>query len=313
MGSSLHPNAGAAQIGAYPPVGSTVERLGRSGRRWLQEARRLPLLPLLILLIVLVIPALFAERIAPHDPIQGRLADRLIPPAWMQGGTWNFPLGTDRQGRDILTRILYGARISFGVSLSAIAIGGGIGVTLGLIAGYFGGWIEQVIMYLVDTFLSLPLILMALTIVAAFGPGFLPAIAIVSATRWAQFARQVRAEVLSTRERDYVARARVAGASDARIMLQHILPNVGNTLVVLATLQIGTVILLESTLSFLGAGIPRPFPSWGVMVADGRELIVTAWWVSFFPGLTILLVVLSMNVFGDWLRDFLDPRLRQQV
>jgi peptide/nickel transport system permease protein len=166
-------------------------------------------------------------------------------------------------------------------------------------------------MYLVDVFLSLPLILMALVLVAIFQPGFLTTIAVVSILLWSRYARQVRGEALALKHRDFIARAKVAGSSPWRILFKHILPNVANTLIVLATLQVGTVILLESTLSFLGAGIPRPQPSWGVMVADGRDLIVTAWWIAFFPGLAILLVVLSMNMLGDWLRDHLDPRLRQ--
>lgn len=273
--------------------------------------RRLPLISLAVLLVVLIIPALFAEVIAPHDPIEGNLAARLKPPFWMEGGSTDHLLGTDKQGRDILSRIIYGARISLGVSLSAVVIGGTIGTVLGLIAGYFGSWVDHGIMYLVDVFLSLPLILMALVLVAVFGPGFSTAIAVVSLLLWSRYARQVRGETLSMKERDFVARARVAGASSARILFRHILPNVGNTLIVLATLQVGTVILLEATLSFLGAGIPRPNPSWGVMVADGRDLLVTAWWIAFFPGLAILLVVLAMNMLGDWLRDHLDPKLRQ--
>jgi peptide/nickel transport system permease protein len=278
-----------------------------------RAVRRGPWLALLVLIVVLVIPALFAQVIAPHDPIAGDLGQRLKPPAWEVSGNWSYVLGTDKQGRDILSRLIYGARISLGIALSAVLIGGLVGTVLGLLGGYIGGWADHAILYVVDSFLTLPLILVALVLVAAVGPGVGTSIAVVSMLLWSRYARQVRAETLSLRERDFVARAKVSGASSLRIMRKHVLPNVASTLIVLATLQVGTVILLESTLSFLGAGVPRPQPSWGVMVADGRDLIVTAWWIAFFPGLAIVLVVLSMNMLGDWLRDFFDPRLRQQL
>jgi len=287
---------------------SVALRLERSR---LAELGRLPILPVLVLFLVLVLPAIAAELLAPFDPLEGSLGERLRPPFWMQGGSTEYLLGTDRQGRDVLSRIIFGSRISLGVSMSAVLLGGAVGTIVGLIGGYFGGWVDQVVTYVVDTFLSLPLILMALVLVAIFRPGFLTTIAVVSILLWSRYARQVRGETLAIKHRDFVARAKVAGSSDWRILFKHILPNVANTLIVLATLQVGTVILLESTLSFLGAGIPRPQPSWGVMVADGRDLIVSAWWIAFFPGLAILLVVLSMNMLGDWLRDHLDPRLRQ--
>lgn len=277
----------------------------------LRKANRLPLIPMGILLFLLVMPAVFAEVIAPYDPLEGRLSERLVPPFWMTGGSDAHLLGTDKQGRDILTRIIYGARISLAVSLCAILIAGTIGTSLGLMAAYFGKWTDAVIMRVVDTFLSMPLILMALVTVAVFGPGFLTVIGVVSALLWIGYTRQVRGEALTIKQLDFVARAKVAGASHVRIMFKHILPNVVNTIIVLATLEVGSVILLESTLSFLGAGIPRPHPSWGVMVADGRDHIIAAWWIAFFPGLAIMTVVLSANMLGDWLRDHLDPKLRQ--
>jgi len=264
-----------------------------------------------ILLFLLVLPALFADVIAPYDPLEGRLSERLVPPFWLQGGSVDHLLGTDKQGRDILTRIIFGARISLAVSLCAIVIAGTIGTSLGLMAAYFGKWTDAIIMRVVDTFLSMPLILMALVTVAVFGPGFLTVIGVVAALLWIGYTRQVRGEALSIKQLDFVARAKVAGASNVRIMFRHILPNVVNTIIVLATLEVGAVILLESTLSFLGAGIPRPHPSWGVMVADGRDHIIAAWWIAFFPGLAIMTVVLSANMLGDWLRDHLDPKLRQ--
>jgi peptide/nickel transport system permease protein len=263
-----------------------------------------------ILVFLLLIPGLFAELIAPHDPIKGSLSARLKPPMWAQGGSIDYPLGTDKVGRDVLSRIIYGARVSLRVSLEAILVSGFIGTTLGLMSGYFGGKVDAVIMRLVDISLGLPIILVALVFVAALGPSFRTVIAVITVLLWARYARQVRGETLSIKERDFVARARVAGASHLRIMFRYILPNVVNSLIVLATLQVGFVILLESSLSFLGAGIPRPTPAWGLMVADGRELIVTAWWISMFPGIAIMLTVLSLNLLGDWLRDHLDPRLK---
>ncbi len=273
--------------------------------------RRYPVIPVAVLLIVLVIPALFAELIAPHDPIDGNLRARLLPPAWTDGGDWSYPLGSDRQGRDILSRMIFGARTAALVSLAALAVGGIVGSVLGLVAGYFGSWWDHVIMRLVDINLSLPLILLALVLVVLFEPGTATTVAVVALLLWSRYARQVRAEVLTLKEMDFVARARVAGASNLRIIFRHILPNVFNTIIVLATLQVGNVILLEASLSFLGAGIPPPDPAWGVMVAEGRDFIVTSWWLSVIPGLAIMFTVLSMNLLGDWLRDYLDPRLRQ--
>jgi peptide/nickel transport system permease protein len=276
----------------------------------MRQAKRYPLVPLAILTLVLVIPAVFAPLVAPYDPLRGSLAKRLKPPVWEQGGTIDHLLGTDKVGRDILSRIIYGARVSLAVSLVAIFVGGAIGTTLGLMSGYFGGWVDSVLMRLVDISLSLPTILLALVLVAAVGPSFGTVIGVLVVLLWARYARLVRGETLSIKERDFIARARVAGASHTRIMARYILPNIVNSLIVLATLQVGYVILLESALSFLGAGLPRPTPAWGLMIADGRELIVTAWWVSMFPGLAIMLTVLSLNLLGDWLRDHLDPKLR---
>ncbi len=276
----------------------------------MRQARRYPLVPIALLTILLVIPAALAPQVAPYDPLRGSLAKRLKPPVWQEGGTSDHLLGTDKLGRDILSRMIYGARVSMAVSLVAILVGGAIGTALGLISGYFGGRVDGTLMRLVDISLSLPTILLALVLVAAVGPSFWTVIIVLVVLLWARYARLVRAETLSIKERDFIARARVAGASHLRIMGKYIFPNVINSLVVLATLQVGYVILLESALSFLGAGLPRPTPAWGLMIADGRELIVTAWWVSMFPGLAIMLTVLALNLLGDWLRDHLDPKLR---
>jgi peptide/nickel transport system permease protein len=275
-----------------------------------QKVKRYPLIPLALLLFVMVIPAIFAPWVAPHDAFLGSLSDRLQPPVWQSGGTSEHLLGTDKLGRDMLSRIIYGARVSLTVSLIAIFVGGIIGTALGLISGYFGGRTDSVIMRLVDISLALPTILLALVLVAAVGPSFGTVITVLIVLLWARYARLVRGETLAIKELDFIARARVAGATHTRIMFRYMFPNVVNSLIVLATLQVGYVILFESALSFLGAGLPRAEPAWGVMVADGRELIVTAWWVSMFPGLAIMLAVLSLNLLGDWLRDHLDPKLR---
>jgi peptide/nickel transport system permease protein len=276
------------------------------------SGRRGPMLVFLaLLLVVLVVPAVFAPWLAPHDPLEGRLALKLKPPVWITGGSWEYPLGTDPLGRDILSRLIHGARVSLSVSVVAILIGGVLGTVLGLFAGYFGGWTDALIMRAVDIAFSLPTILLGLVLAVVIGPSFRTVIIIVTLLLWARYARQVRGEVLTVKQRDFVAQARITGCSHLRIIFGHILPNVVNTLIVLATLQVGYVILLEGTLSFLGVGIPPPTPAWGLMVATGRSLIVSAWWVSFFPGLAIVLTVLVLNLMGDWLRDRLDPKLRQ--
>ena len=356
---------GAAAGAAGAPAVAAPSRL----RRFLREARRYPLIPFAVVLIMLVIPAIFADVIAPYDPLDGDLKVRLLPPAWVEGesevkdvvaqidpsqgvaqelaanaarkvrngaavlldgateavpgtrvavvskpgGTWRYPLGTDKVGRDILSRIIHGSRISVVVAVVSILCGGVIGTALGVGAGYFGRWIDIVVMRAVDISLSIPIILLALVLVTALGASFGTIITVLVLLLWAHYARMARGETLSVRVQDFVARSRVAGSSHPRIMMRHIFPNVFNSLVVLATLQVGFVIILESTLSFLGAGIPRPTPAWGLMVADGRELVTSqsGWWVSLFPGLAIMLTVLSMNLLGDWLRDRLDPKQRQ--
>ncbi|WCR05272.1 ABC transporter permease [Paracoccus saliphilus] len=269
------------------------------------------MIPIALLLIVLVIPALLSTWIAPYGPEETNLRARLLPPVFF-GGTWEYPFGTDRLGRDILSRTMHGAWYALSISAVGIFVGVVIGSFLGLIAGYARGWAETIIMRLVDISLALPAMLLALALAALSGPSFQSVIIVVAFVLWAYFARQVRAEVMTLRERDFVARAVVAGTSHLAILRRHILPNVLNTIVVLATLQVGIVITLEASLSFLGIGIPRPTPTWGLLVSDGRQLLTSAWWISFFPGLAILLTVLSVNVFGDWLRDRFDPKLRDR-
>ena len=227
-----------------------------------------------------------------------------------KGGSWEYPFGTDKQGRDVLSRLMHGARISLAVSCLAILLGGFLGTGLGMVAAFRGGLTDAILMRIVDIKLAFPSILLALTLVVAIGSGFSTVVIVIALLLWARYARVVRGEALTIKERDFIDRARVAGASNLRIMLKHIFPNVFNTVIVLATLEVGHVIILEATLSFLGAGIPRPQPAWGLMAADGREVITSSWWIFLFPCLAIVLTVLSMNLLGDWLRDRLDPRLR---
>jgi len=228
------------------------------------------------------------------------------------GGAWNRPLGTDKLGRDLLSRIIKGAQISLLVSVVVIAISGVIGTVLGIMASYFGGWVDYLISRIIDVAMALPVILIALVLVVVVGPGLKVLVIVITGVLWSRYARLVRGETLSIMSQDFINLARVAGSSHLYIMARHVFPNVFNSLIVLATLQVGYVIIIESALSFIGVGIPRPTPSWGSIVADGRDLIIqAAWWVSLFPGLAIVLTVLSVNLVGDWLRDRLDPRLRQ--
>ncbi len=226
-------------------------------------------------------------------------------------GRTEFLLGTDHLGRDMLSRIIHGARISLIIASVTLGVGGLIGTTVGLAAGYFGGWVDELVMRIVDIFLALPLILVALVLVVALGSSFSLVVFVLVLFIWVRFARQIRGEVLQLKTMDYIALAKVAGASTPRILFVHLLPGVINTLIVVATLQVSIVILAESTLSFLGAGVPPPTPAWGSMIANGRDVLKDAWWISTMPGVAILLTVLSLNLFGDWLRDTLDPRLRQ--
>lgn len=267
-----------------------------------------PVIPFFVLMIVLIIPALFGQWIAPYGPEETFLRYRMQPPVWA-GGSWDFILGTDRLGRCVLSRTIHGAWYALSISMVGILLGTVIGTVLGLISGFVRGWTDVIIMRLVDISLAMPSVLLALALAAMYGPSFQSVLLVVAFVLWSFFARQIRGEVLSLRERDFIARSRVAGASNTRILFRHIFPNVVNTIVVMATLQIGVVIVLEASLSFLGVGIPRPAPAWGLLVADGRSLIVSAWWISLFPGLAILLTVLSVNLIGDWLRDRLDPKL----
>ena len=263
----------------------------------------------LILLIIFVLTALIGPYLVEHDPLKGSLRDRLEPPLWA-GGTVDHILGTDRLGRDVLSRIVSGARMSLTVCVVVIAIAGSIGTAVGTLSGYVGGWLDRVLMRLVDLALSLPVILLALLIGAVSGPSFGNIVLVISLVLWSQYARMSRGETMRVKNEDYVDLARTSGLGHVRIIARHVLPNIAPSLIVVATLQVGVVIVLEASLSFLGVGVPPPNPSWGSMVADGRSYVVTAWWVSLFPGIAILLVVMAVNIVGDMLTDRINPALR---
>ncbi len=290
-----------AEIGAVVPSEDVSER-GDFGR--------LPWVAFVII-AVMVFVGVFAPFVAPHSATEQSLPNKLKPPAWQEGGNAKHLLGTDTLGRDLLSRLIYGARVSLTVALSALLFGGGVGLMLGIFSGYTGGRVDSFIMRVVDATLTFPTILIALLLTVSLGQGLRTIVIAITLIIWARFARVVRGEVLTVKARDFVALARVHGCSHLRIMAVHIVPNVMNTFMVLLTLHIGFVIIVEASLSFLGAGIAPPTPSWGQMVADGRGHIAGAWWLSVVPGIAILLVVLAFNLFGDWLRDWLDPRLRQ--
>jgi peptide/nickel transport system permease protein len=293
------------------PVPTTVP--GRRRRRRVASGTRLPKMPTVIVVLVFLtaISADWLTGTILPEANQIDLRFRYTAPWPLEGASLAHPLGTDRLGRDLLSRMMVGARNSLAVALVAIFFAAAVGTSLGLVSGYLGRWVDAIIMRFVDIMLSFPAILVALVFVVTVGASFWMVVAILALLLWAHFARLVRGEVLSWKARDFVALARVAGASTPRIIVQHLFPNIFNSVVVLATLQVGWAIVVESALSFLGAGIPPPAPTWGNLVAEGRDVLDSAWWISILPGLAIMLVVLSFNLFGDWLRDVLDPKLRQ--
>jgi peptide/nickel transport system permease protein len=291
---------------------SYVEMPRSAPRRMMRSAfgSGIPWLSLAIFALV-VIAAIGGEWVAPHDPNGLDLGSAFKPPSWLEGGSLDYLLGTDNLGRDIFSRIIAGARISLEVAVYAIVISGGIGALIGMISGYFGGVVDAVIMRLVDIQMSIPSLALALVIATVLSPSLTTVIVVISITYWTWYARIIRGEILSLKERDYVALARIAGCSTATIFARHLLPNILNTLLVLASLQVGQVIIFEASLSFLGLGIQSPDVSWGLMLADARNYITNAWWAITLPGVAILLTCLSANLIGDWLRDTLDPRRRQ--
>ena len=260
------------------------------------------------IILVLFVCAVFSPWIAPHNPIEQNLQKSLKPPFFQEGGSLSNPLGTDNLGRDILSRIVYGARISVIVGFVGVLFSGMVGTFLGIVAGYFGGKIDAMIMRLTDIMLSLPYIIIAIAIIGAIGPSLTNIIIVLVITRWVGFTRISRFEAMSLSKSEFIEMAVISGCRWWRILSVHILPNVLNSVVVLGTLEIGWMIISEAAFSFLGLGVQPPTPSWGGMLADGRTYLSFAWWIATFPGMAIVITVLAGNLLGDWLRDELDPR-----
>ena len=279
--------------------------------RWGRISRNFALIFPVAIFAIMIFTAIFANLLAPYPYQENSLTERRVPPAWVEKGSTKHFLGTDTLGRDVLSRAIYGARISLSVSLLAILITAGVGTVLGIMAGYLGGRVDAFIMRITDIAMSFPNLLLAIIIAVSLGPGFFTVIFALSILGWAGYARIIRGESLRLKNSDFVLQALISGASPRRIMVRHIFPNIVNVLIIGVTLSVGAMILAESAMSYLGIGIPPPTPSWGSMVADGRNDLDRAWWIATFPGILIGLVVLSGNFLGDWLRDKLDPRLRQ--
>lgn len=263
-----------------------------------------------LLVAAVCLVALLAPVLATHDPAKVNPMQRLLPPMWLERGTADHILGTDNLGRDIWSRIVYGSQVSLIVGICAVVVSGAIGAVLGLIAGYYGRWMNTVIMRVADSFMAIPSILFMLVVLAVLGPGLGTLIFVIGVTNWVSYARVVRGEVLSVKERDFVRAAKAVGAKDFRIIFTHILPNVLSSFIIISTMSVATTIIMEASLSFLGLGIKPPTVSWGGMLSDGRQYLATSWWVATFPGLAITVTVLGVIFLGDWLRDVLDPRMK---
>jgi len=300
-------------IGTLPTTGpvdyaAALDRPRERSRVWRKLGRNpLALAGGLILAVVLGV-AVAAPWVAPQDPAKQNLLRRFTPPMWVPGGSAAYPLGTDQVGRDVLSRMIHGARISLLVGVAAVVVSVLVGVSLGLLSGYLGGRIDVVIMTVVDITLSFPQILLALAFVAALGPSLVTIIVVLGLTGWERYARVIRAEVLALREKDFIEAARAMGVTAPRVICRHLLPNTFSSIIVLSTLQVAQAILQESVLSFLGVGSGRAYPTWGQMISLGRDFVSVAWWLPTFPGLAILLTVLAINLVGDRLRDAIDPR-----
>jgi peptide/nickel transport system permease protein len=264
----------------------------------------------LVIVTLVVLVAVLVPWISPRDPQEQEIAERLKPPAWAAEGDWKYLLGTDGLGRDILSRIVHGSRVSLVVGLSAAFLSGTVGVLLGLVAGYFGGWVDALISRMSDVQQAIPFLVLAIAVVAMLGPGLANLIVVLAVATWVNYFRIVRGRVLSIREEEYVWAARLVGCSGLRVLFRHILPNVAAPVIIIATLLVANMIIFEASLSFLGLGVPPSVPTWGRIVSDGREYVASAWWISLFPGLAILLTTMGINLLGDWLREILDPRKR---
>jgi peptide/nickel transport system permease protein len=288
-----------------------LKLLRRNAAEFLSELRKHPLAVLGgIVIILYVLAAIFAPQITVHNPGRGNLRVRLDPPVWQAEGNWEFPLGTDAQGRDLLTRIIYGGRVSLAVGLLSVGISAAVGTLLGAVSGYYRGAIDWLVSRFADLLLSFPYLIFAIAMMAFLGPGFVNLILALTFKGWVEFFRLVRGEMLSEKTQEYVEAAHVSGLGHVATIAREILPNIIQSVFVLGTLRMGYMILLEASLSFLGLGIPPQIPAWGSMVAAGRDYMLVAWWVSTIPGIAILILVLSINLFGEGLRDILDPRLK---
>jgi ABC-type dipeptide/oligopeptide/nickel transport system permease subunit len=263
-----------------------------------------------LILLGIVASAVLAPALAPHDPLRVNIRNRLAPPAWMARGDWTHPLGTDQVGRDLLSRIVHGGRVSLVVGISAVLVASAIGVLLGLAAGYFGARVDWTIMTLVNVMLTFPFVLLALAVIAVLGPSLQNMIVVLGVAGWPIYCRVVRAETRALREREFVLAGQALGMSHARVVFRQILPNLVSPIVVIATLQVAQVIILESFLSFLGLGIQPPTPAWGNMLGEGRVYMLNSWWIAAFPGLAIFLTTLVINLMGNALRDWLDPHMK---
>jgi peptide/nickel transport system permease protein len=262
---------------------------------------------LIVTSVILI--AIFADLIAPHDPAQNNLGDMLKPPMWLDGGSSTYIFGTDNLGRDMLSRILYGTRVSLLVGIFSVVLAGIIGVLVGILAGFYGGIIDNILMRIVDSFLAIPSILFILVVLAVFDPSIIVLIIVIGFTNWVTYARVVRGEVLSIKEREFVKASKSIGTKNTTIMVKHIFPNIVSSFIVISTLSVATTIVLEASLSFLGLGVQPPTVSWGGMLTDGRNYLATNWWLATFPGIAITITVLGIIFLGDWLRDVLDPRI----
>jgi peptide/nickel transport system permease protein len=289
-------------------------RRGRASRwtAWVLDTNNLPLVIGAVVVGIFTLAALFAGQLSPYGADEKSILLRLKPPAWLEGGTWAHPLGTDELGRDVLTRLMYGARVSLLVGVLSVALSGPVGMAIGLLAGYYGRWIDNVLMRITDMQLAIPTVLFAIAVVAVLGPGVRNVVITLAITGWTAYARVVRGETLSVREREFVTAAKVLGAGQGRMMMRHILPNVFSSSIVIATFSVANMIILEATLSFLGLGVEPATATWGSMLNTGRTYMQTSWWLTTFPGVAIFLTVLGVNLMGDHLRDVLDPTLRHR-
>lgn len=297
-----------AALASRTPKGPATEQ-----REWIKLARELPIVPLAIL-VPYVLIALFAGAIAPYDPTEPIPGARIFePPVWSAGGSAHALLGTDFQSRDVLSRLIFGSRVSLIVGVTGTLVAGCLGTAMGVMSGYLGGWVDQVVMRVTDAWLALPALVFAIFLATVAGPSMWNIVIILGAVYWTRYARVIRGEVLTLREREFVKLSEIAGASRIRVISRHILPNVLNSAMVLASLTIGVVIIAEASLSFLGVGVPPPEPAWGLMLAEARSTLMAGkWWLTVFPGLCIVLVVLATQLFGDWLRVRLDPEQRNR-